>query len=380
VSIERLLKEDYQRSGTPDPAPTGAYDRFLRRRARSAGWVAARVGLVLVLALAVVAVVPRALTDRQQTLDGSRPPGRVVARIALADRKYQEGAGLVVGQGAVWVDGLNGIWIERVDPDNHQVHRLRRLTGRSIALADGILWSVAQRDQNPEQIPVGLLGLDLGTDRVIHGADLSTVSDVAAGAGAVWIAEDGVGVTQLDPRTGQVLRRISLPDTGPLTDVAAGDNAVIAVEFAAPAVRIDPHSGRILARLPVGPATNPATSVAIGHGSAWFLRVDGTVVRVDLRTNQVVAQIRALGDYPPPPPLLSSEDGPKVIAVSADAVWVADHTGAILRIDPATNRVAGKLQVFPASPVLSLADGEGALWATTRNGQKAELARIAPAA
>jgi hypothetical protein len=376
VRIEERLKQAYEGTIPADPGEDGAYDRFLRRRARSAGWVAAKVGLLLVLVLAVVAVAPRALTDRQETLDGSRPVGRVVARIALADRKYQEGAGLVVGQGAVWVEGLNGIWIERVDPQTHQVRRLRRLTGRSIALADGILWSVAQRDQNPEQIPVGLLGLDLRTNRVIRGADLSTVSDVAAGAGAVWIAEDGVGITQLDPRTGQVLRRIRLPYGGPGTHLAAGAGAVIVVGFRAPTVRIDPGSGRILARLSVGPATN----VVIGHGSAWFLRVDGTVVRVDLRTNKVVAQIRALGDYPPPPPLLSSEDGPKVIAVSADAVWVADHSGAILRIDPATNRVAGKLQVFPASPVLSLAAGEGALWATTRNGQKAELARIDPAA
>jgi hypothetical protein len=380
VKLEERLKQAYERTTPADPSEDGAYDRFLRRRARYAGSVAAKAGLVVVLALAGAALVPRALTDRQERLDGSRPVGRVVARIALADRKYQEGADLVVGQGAVWVEGLNGIWIERVDPDSHQVRRLRRLTGRSIALADGILWSVAQRDQNPERMPVGLVGLDLRTNRVIRGADLSTVSDVAAGAGAVWVAEDGVGVTQLDPRTGQVLRRIRLPGAGRLTHLAAADGAVMAVELGAAAVRIDPRSGRILARLPVGPATNPATNVAIGHGSAWFLRVDGTVVRVDLDSNRVVARIRALRDDPPPPPVLATDYGPRVIAVSADAVWVADPTGAILRIDPATNRVTGTLQVFPASPVLSLAEGEGVLWATTRNGQKAELARIDPAA
>lgn len=376
MRIEERLKQAYEGMAPADPGEDGAYDRFLRRRARSAGWVAAKVGLLLVLVLAGVAVVPRALTDRQQTLGGSGPVGRVVARIALADRKYQEGADLVVGEGAVWVEGLNGIWIERVDPDTHQVQRLRRLTGRSIALADGILWSVAQRDQNPERIPVGLIGLDVRTNRVIRGADLSTVPDVAAGAGAVWIAEDGVGVTQLDPRTGQVIRRIRFPDTRHVTHLAVGDGAVIGVGFREPAVRIDPRSGRVLAWLPVAPATN----VVIGHGSAWFLRVDGTVVRVDLGSNEVVARIRALPDYPPPPPVLSSDYGPQVIAVSADAVWVADHTGAVVRIDPATNRVAGKLQVFRGSQVLSIAAGEGALWATTRNGQKAELARIDPAA
>jgi hypothetical protein len=375
VRIEERLKQAYQGTTPADPGEDGAYDRFLRRRARYAASVAAKLGLLLVLAVAVAVFAPWALTDRQQTLGGSGPVGRVVARIALADRKFQEGAGLVVGQGAVWVDGLNGIRIERVDPDSHQVRRLRRLTGRSIALADGILWSVAQRDQNPERIPVGLTGLDLGTNRVIRGADLGTVSDVAAGVGAVWVAEDGVGVTQLDPRTGQVVRRVRL-HAAHVTQLAAGDGAVMGVAFTDPAVRIDPYTGRILTRLQVGPATN----VAIGHGSAWFLRIDGTVVRVELRSNKVVAQIRALGDYPPPPPVLSSDDGPKVIAVSADAVWVADHTGAILRIDPTTNRVVGKLQVFRGSPVLSLADGEGALWATTRNGEKAELARIDPAA
>jgi hypothetical protein len=375
VSLEERLKQAYEHTTPADPGEEGAYDRFLHRRARYAASVAAKLGLLLVLAVAVAVLAPRALTDRQQTLGGSGPVGRVVAKIALADRKFQEGAGLVVGEGAVWVEGLNGIWIERVDPHSHQVHRMRRLTGRSIALADGILWSVAQRDQNPERIPVGLIGLDLGTNRVIRGADLGTVSDVAAGAGAVWVAEDGVGVTQLDPRTGQVVRRVRLP-AAHVTQLAAGDDAVMGVAFTDPAVRIDPHSGRILARLPVGPATN----VVIGHGSAWFLRVDGTVVRVDLRSNNVVARIRALRDYPPPPPELSTEDGPKVIAASADAVWVADHTGAIVRIDPATNRVTGKLQVFRGSPVLSVAEGEGALWATTRNGEKAELARIDPAA
>jgi hypothetical protein len=108
VRIEERLQQAYERTTPAAPGEDGAYDRFLRRRARSAGSVAAKTGLLLVLALAVAAVVPGALTDRQQTLDGSRPVGRVVARIVLADRKHQEGAGLVVGQGAVWVEGSTG--------------------------------------------------------------------------------------------------------------------------------------------------------------------------------------------------------------------------------------------------------------------------------
>ena len=65
MRIEERLKQAYEGMAPADPVDDGAYDRFLRRRARSAGWVVAKAGLLLVLVLAGVAVVPRALTDRQ---------------------------------------------------------------------------------------------------------------------------------------------------------------------------------------------------------------------------------------------------------------------------------------------------------------------------
>jgi hypothetical protein len=104
VSIERLLKEDYQRTRTPDPARTAAYDRFLRRRARYARRVLAATGLTVAAAVALAVTVPRVLADRDQVAD--RPKGQVVSRPEF-------GLELTVPPGwRVKGDGMGGLWLE----------------------------------------------------------------------------------------------------------------------------------------------------------------------------------------------------------------------------------------------------------------------------
>jgi hypothetical protein len=101
VSIERLLKEDYARTRTGDPARTGAYDRFLRRRARYARRVA---GATLAVALALAAAVPRVL-DRREVV--SPPKGQVLERPAF-------GYDLVVPPG--WRVAGEGSWGLQLEP------------------------------------------------------------------------------------------------------------------------------------------------------------------------------------------------------------------------------------------------------------------------
>jgi hypothetical protein len=81
VRIERLLKEDYERTPTVDPARTGAYDRFLRRRARYARRVAGAASLALVAAFALGVAVPRVLAERQDV--ANLPKEQVVSRPEL---------------------------------------------------------------------------------------------------------------------------------------------------------------------------------------------------------------------------------------------------------------------------------------------------------
>lgn len=78
---EEQLKDAYQRAAGLAAVPPGAYDRFLRRRARYARRVAAAASVTLAAALALAAVVPRLLADRQDVV--SRPQGQVVSRPEL---------------------------------------------------------------------------------------------------------------------------------------------------------------------------------------------------------------------------------------------------------------------------------------------------------
>ncbi len=104
MSIERRLKEDYERTRTPDPGRTGAYDRFLRRRARYARRVVAAASLTVAAAVALAVAVPRVLADRDDVV--GRPKGQVVSRPEL-------GYELVVPSGwRVAHDSVSGLWLE----------------------------------------------------------------------------------------------------------------------------------------------------------------------------------------------------------------------------------------------------------------------------
>jgi hypothetical protein len=104
VSIERLLKEDYARTRAGDPARTGAYDRFLRRRARYARRVAAAVSVALAVTVALAVAVPRVL-DRRDVV--APPKGQVLERPAF-------GYDLVVPSG--WQVAGEGYWGLQLEP------------------------------------------------------------------------------------------------------------------------------------------------------------------------------------------------------------------------------------------------------------------------
>jgi hypothetical protein len=70
MSVQQQLRQAYDRAAASEPDEAGAYDRFLDRRARHDRAVALRMSLLLVVALALAALVPRAghqqVTDRPQ--------------------------------------------------------------------------------------------------------------------------------------------------------------------------------------------------------------------------------------------------------------------------------------------------------------------------
>jgi hypothetical protein len=104
VSIERQLKEDYERTRPVDPARTGAYDRFVRRRARYARRMAAAASVTLAAAVALAVSVPRLLADRDDV--AGLPKSQLVSRPELGYELVVPSGWHVVG------DGYYGLLLE----------------------------------------------------------------------------------------------------------------------------------------------------------------------------------------------------------------------------------------------------------------------------
>jgi YVTN family beta-propeller protein len=88
---------------------------------------------------------------------------------------------------------------------------------------------------------------------------------------------------------------------------------------------------------------------------------DGTVSRIGLKRNKVVKTIRVGGK-------------PNGIAVAFGSVWVADYgRGRLIRINPARNKVTGKITIPTADWITRAGDS---LWVSSETGR---IYRVDPA-
>ena len=184
--------------------------------------------------------------------------------------------------------------------------------------------------------------------------------DVAAGAGAVWVA-DGASLYRIVPGlAGPAVTRpfATLPRGGLIGDVVAAAGAVWVDDTTDGTVyRYAATTGRRRAAVTVGPTAGVMTA---GDGGLWVADPSThTVSRISLTRNRVSAVIT----LPGPPAHLA--------AAGAD-LWVTDGTGRVNAVSPAgqirTVRVGGQ--------ATGLAAAGGSVWvASTAAGT---LSRIDP--
>jgi YVTN family beta-propeller protein len=148
------------------------------------------------------------------------------------------------------------------------------------------------------------------------------------GDGSVWVANhDAHTVTRIDADSSQVLANINVPSEP--HRITFGEGSVWVSNWHENSVsRIDPKTNQLLGEpIAIG---FPAGNLVAGLGSVWVTsdyRVNGdpedvVVVRIDLRTNQVVVTIPVSGH-------------PIDIALTEDAVWVSvQNPDMVLRINP----------------------------------------------
>ena len=192
-------------------------------------------------------------------------------------------------------------------------------------------------------------------------------SDVAAGAGHIWVANQADDtVTQVDPRRRAV---VSTTAPGVVVGGLAADGRGVWIGDARRSRLVQLDSGfrsvarsiRLVSDLQVLGGSGPNT-VAVGYGSVWAGGSFSTIARVDPDTREVDS--------------IPVGNSPSAIATGAGGVWVTDDIdNTVARIDPASaNAVTGTTPVGRGPSAIDT--GAGAVWVA--NTEDNTVARLDP--
>lgn len=194
-----------------------------------------------------------------------------------------------------------------------------------------------------------------GIERISVGSE---IGELAVAEGRVWALtysdDDRDRIIQLDPATGKAESAPIVLHSPLVSSFAVGDGSVWAVEptLTGPSwdhepgtlLRLDPSTGATIASIEVG---RHPQDVLVGGGYVWVANAaDGTVTKVDPATNRAVVAIRV-------------GRGPEELAYGIGTLWVESDFGTVnlQRIDPVTNAIVATIpQVI--RPVM----GNGVVW------------------
>src|SRR4051812_20308193 len=251
-----------------------------------------------------------------------------------------------------------------IDPARNAVTRAIAVGARpgDIAAGAGAVW-VANLDDD------SITKIDPLAQRVAKTSSTGkSIDGLTTAGGALW-ALDGPDATvlRIDPNFGQVVKRTRLgaPPGGTSTErpspIGAGPNAVWASTGNAAVARLATRTGDVTAKAYLG---NEPAGIADGGEATWVADdLDDNVSRIDRAG--VVTGVTAVGHTA------------SAIAVGAGGVWVADTAdGKVTRLDPTTGAVTATIDVG-AGPT-GIAVGAGAVWVA--NSVDGTVSRIDPRA
>ncbi len=245
------------------------------------------------------------------------------------------GASAATGEGSVvGIDSESGEIVRRIPAGR---------TPSALAVGAGALWLVDADARTVLRI--------VPSSRVVETlATGATPTDIAFGAGSVWVANGrrlkdaqfigpvATAVARLDPTTRTERAAIGLPRVGGSTSnlvdnhLAVSADALWAVAPDFSVMRADATTGALAAPI----RDVPAAAVATGSAGVWVLGVDGAVVRLDERSGRVVRRASI-----PPGPVGS-------IAVGRNAAWVtASAEGTLWRIGAGRAESVGATELVP---------------------------------
>jgi hypothetical protein len=232
----------------------------------------------------------------------------------------------------------------------------------SVATGEGWVWALT-RQPRP-----AVWRIDPSSNRVVGTPTRLPVDPwrIAVGAGSVWVTPNGADgrLLRINPRTGQISARISARPIffGSVLTFGAGlvwtGNDDERYQGGSTVSKLDPNTNRVVGDPLV---LGSPQSIAFGHGGLWVADHAGWLVKIDPTTFKVVARQR-LGF------------GAHGVVVAGDAVYVADaHGGRLLEADPTTAAIR-RIRRLPVGPIYP-AVGAGSIWSGSAAVWEDEAAR-----
>ena len=341
-----------------------------RERQRRHRTVAAAIVVALVAACVAVLGSAGSVEDGRGGLGVARQPLQIASHTAVSELRVPAGVvDVATAGGAVWVSGFGAV--TRIDAATRRmiVIKTPRTNDFShITVGDGSVWVTGLGT---------VYRIDPRRNRVvatIHIGD-SPVFGVAVGAGRVWVAVPRPGpgdgeVVQIDPSTNRVTGSPIAVGPGP-SQMSYGEGAVWVQNTS---TRIDPATHRVSLAPTVLSLGEPATvSVLAAYGSLWDAGADA-LTRLDPHSGTVLAQIKILRAQQ----VISGDGGLWVLAEplsSTSSVFTpVKGTARLWEIDPRTNRIIGQPARLDALEPIGLAVSSNAVWIADYN--RATVTRI----
>jgi virginiamycin B lyase len=285
----------------------------------------------------------RRIHGRRRRVRVCRRRSPVVARIDVGTDAWTVAA---ADDGGVWSEGAGGV--VRIDPKTNRISLRTRFDGGPSAGA-GSIWVASARTLRRLNPRTGQLQ---GAIPLPHEA----VSQPLVAAGSAWIptGEQDADwyLTRVDVASNTVTADLPGCDVHGYGATFADDSVWLACFPEGEVVRIDARTNRVQARIRLATGVHSLTA---GAGSVWANNHEtGRLSRIDVATNRVVASLST---------------GSNVAIVFARGKLWASGDAAVLRIDPATNRVTGRLPVGYGD-YYGLAYSAGSFWLSTIGDQR----------